>query len=142
MDNVEKLIAFLEAREEGWRREMLFLYDQGASDSEVMRELDLTLDQWRALEGSPVDSSFKEVVDVGRMRSRAWWEKQGRKNLNSKQFNAVLYKFMMANNFGWSDKSETSMTNIEFKNMDDRELISKIREMSKRLNESRDSTTV
>jgi hypothetical protein len=121
----EEVLQLLESRPENWKVEMLSLYDQGASDREVMRFLDLTPDQWQTLEQGPLETGFGEAVALGRVMRHAWWEAQGRKNLFNPKFNTNLYKTMMANNFAWSDKTETSMTQLDFSNADSDSLMRK-----------------
>lgn len=135
--DANKVLKHLEARTGplDWKREALNMYDQGAFDREVMRELDLTPEMWRVLYDSVEYSDFRELVEVGRAFSAAWWETQGRKNLNNPKFNTALYKSMMSNHFGWSDKSETSMTRLDFSNMSDADLIRTVKELSAKLNE-------
>lgn len=80
-------------------------YEEGASDLEVRAALRMTVGVWDSLYNDAVDSSFKEVVDFGRMFSKAWWQQQARKNLTNRNFNANLWYMVMKNMFGWSDKS-------------------------------------
>lgn len=139
---VKELFERLDARPENWRREMLSLYRQGAFDREIMIELDLTPYQWEMLETCAFDRGFREVVELGRVASHAWWETQGRKNLFNNKFNTQLYKLMMGNHFGWSDKSETSMTRLDFTNKDDKALQRDIEELYERLMQARGKTAV
>lgn len=132
MSDASKLLEILDARPESWRKEMLSLYDQGASDREVMRELDLLPDQWKVL-CADLTSDFLKIVETGRLLQHAWWETQGRKNLYNNKFNTQLYKFQMSNRFGWSDRTESSMTNIDFSNADDQTLMREIEELSARM---------
>jgi hypothetical protein len=132
----EEVLALLEKRPENWKTEMLSLYDQGASDREVMRFLDLTPDQWQTLEQGPLNTGFGEAVALGRVMRHAWWEAQGRKNLFNPKFNTNLYKTMMANNFAWSDKTETSMTQLDFSNADSDSLVRKIKQLMKQMDVS------
>ena len=141
MEDVQVLLKRLEEREEPWQKEMLDLYDQGATDAEVMREMDLTVHQWRTLEGAMTETNFPEIVEIGRMLCRAWWEGQGRKNLHNNKFNTQAYKFVMSNVFGWAERSEESRTNLDFANMDDASLLQLIREKSEKL-QLRDKTTL
>lgn len=136
-----ELLERLDSREEDWRRELLGLYDQGASDREVMRALDLTPAQWKILEQSAYDTGFAEAVSIGRVMRHAWWEAQGRIHLFNPKFNTALYKTMMSNNFGWSDKTVESMTELDFTNMDSDGLIRKISQLNERLDASRKETT-
>ena len=142
MSETLQILAELEKRESNWRKEMLSLYDQGASDREVMRELGLTPAQWNTLSRDPMSSDFLEISELGRLMAHAWWEAEGRKNLYNNKFNTALYKFQMSNRFGWSEKTESSLTNIDFANMDDQVLMKEIRELSARLELGRSKTTV
>jgi hypothetical protein len=65
--------------------------------------------------------------------SHAWWESQGRINLKTKGFNTSLWTINMKNRFGWSEKTEQSLTQIDFENMDDSVLIKKITELNKKM---------
>jgi hypothetical protein len=116
-----------------WRKTVLSLYDQGASDREVMRELSLTPGAWDTLYKDVLESDFQELVDFGRAMSHAWWESQGRINLKTKGFNTSLWTINMKNRFGWSEKTEQSLTQIDFENMDDSVLIKKITELNKKM---------
>lgn len=122
----------LEAKNPDWRVDIANLYDQGASDREIMREVGLTPHQFKALYDD-MNIDFRELVDLGRMLAGAWWEAQGRKNLFNSKFNTTLWKFNIANRLGWSEKTETSNTNIDFSNMDDQSLMKEIEELNKRL---------
>lgn len=119
----EQLLAKLAKRtEEGkdpWYRTLLSLYDLGASDREVMRALDLTPAAFEALYKDATASNFAELVDLGRGFAHAWWESQGRVNLQNPKFQTSLWTIQMKNRFGWSEKSEQSMTNLDFRNLDD-----------------------
>jgi len=80
-------------------------YRLGASDSEVAAELGLTD---AAFEKNYREIAlFKQLVDLGRQLSKAWWYKQGRSNLQNKMFNTALWNFNMKNRHGWAEKSET-----------------------------------
>ena len=57
---------------EDWQKTALAMYDSGASDREVMRELGLTPSRWKILEQS-LTGEFMEIVELGRMLSHAWW---------------------------------------------------------------------
>ena len=139
---LEDVLKELEAREHDWRREALNLYDQGAFDREVMRELNLTPDKWRVLAEDPHYREFSEIIEIGRAFSAAWWEGQGRKNLFNPKFQTTLYKSMMGNHFGWSDKTEQSMTQLDFSNMNDDDLFKTISELSAKLNKGTDTGNI
>lgn len=50
------------------------------------------------------DEFFEGIIDYGNAQRKAWFLKWGRENLNKSGANAVLYKYLMNNIFGWSDK--------------------------------------
>jgi hypothetical protein len=112
------------------------LYGEGASDREVMQELDLTPSRWKVLMDD-INCDFPELVELGRARSQAWWERQGRVHLQNNKFNASLWTIQMKNRFGWSEKSEQSLTNVEFRNMDDASLDEQIAALDKALRTKR-----
>lgn len=80
-------------------------YSSGASDAEVAAVLRLTEASFeKNYREIPL---FKQLVDLGRQLSKAWWYKQGRTNLSNKMFNTALWNFNMKNRHGWAEKSET-----------------------------------
>lgn len=91
---------------DGWASVIAREYQAGASDTEVRAKLRVTKALWESLYKSADSSSFKEVVDLGRMLAKAWWLEEGRKALRDKTFNAALWHMNMKNRYGWSDKSE------------------------------------
>lgn len=79
-------------------------YEQGAHDIEICKILRLTLRQFQNY--YQTDAKFREVVDIGRVMSQAYWLEAGRKNLGNSKFNNGLWSFNMKNRFGWADKTE------------------------------------
>ncbi len=55
-------------------------------------------------------SDFAEHVARGKAASKAWFEDQMLGNLNNHKYNTGLFKFAMANRFGWSEKVEQKTT--------------------------------
>ena len=83
-------------------------YEQGASDVEIAKMLNLTAAKFYKLyESNP---AFANFVDSGRTLAQAWWYEAGRKHLMTKGFNVSLYNFIMKNRFGWADKVESADT--------------------------------
>lgn len=113
---------------EDWLDQILSLYGQGCSDAEVMRELNMRPGDFRQLIMDTESCNFAEVVEIGRMLSRAWWERLGRMKISSKDINVALYNLQMQNRFGWTTKSEESKTNIEIQSKDSDELDNEIRQ--------------
>ena len=92
----------------GWEQVVATEFKEGASDTEVRAKLRITLSLWQSLYNDPQASSFREVVDIGRMLAKGWWLEQGRKALRDRAFNANLWHMNMKNRYSWSDKTEVS----------------------------------
>jgi hypothetical protein len=120
-----------------WRKTLVDLYDQGASDVEVMRALRLSPSAFEALAKDQLESDFGELVAFGHTLSKAWWMQQGRTNLHTKGFQTSLYTINMKNRFGWSEKQEISQGEAEFSNMSDEDLQKKIETLRKKFSLSR-----
>ena len=100
-----------------WAPVMIQQYKEGASDVEVAACLNITMDTFnKNYKEVPL---FRQLTDLGRMLSTAWWYKQGRVNLNNKAFNNVLWIFNMKNRQGWAEKTESTTNDIP---MDQRSL--------------------
>ncbi len=80
-------------------------YENGAHDIEICKVLRLTPSKFEQYYRE--DAKFKEVVDLGRTLSKAYWYEQGRTQLQNPKFNNTLWAFNMKNRFGWADKTET-----------------------------------
>jgi len=89
-----------------WKRKVLKLYQDGASDAEIKAILKVSNDlfaRWMVDE-----AEFSETIKKGRIFSQAWWEKLGRENLFTKEFSSTLWFMNMKNRFGrdWRDRYE------------------------------------
>lgn len=138
----KRILKKLEKNHEDWRKTMMELYANGASDREVLVALKLSPGAWKVLEGNTLDSDFLELVTLGRIWAQAWWEKMGRTNLMTAKFNTSLWGLQMKNRFGWSEKSEVSQTDLDMSNKDDATLAREIEELQKQLDRGRGKTTV
>lgn len=115
-----------------WRKIALNMYDQGASHYEVQRELCLSNATWELLTSS-LDTDFRELIEFGELLRRAWWEAQARKNINNKSFQIPVWKFYMTNQFNWSEKTEQSITGIDYQELDNDKLHEEIKALQERL---------
>lgn len=92
-----------------WYIEVLELYRDGGSDAEVKAMIyewrgTFSNDLWdRWMNQVP---EFSETIKKGRILSEAWWTKNGRINLENKDFSYTGWYMQMKNRFGWSDKTE------------------------------------
>ncbi len=92
-----------------WYVDVLTLYRAGASDVEIKALLytwrgSFSNDLWdRWLIDEP---EFAETIKMGKLLSEAWWHRNGRTNLQNKDFNFTGWYMNMKNRFGWKDKTE------------------------------------
>jgi len=91
-----------------WKKKILKLKKQGASDVEVRAEIGISVDLWQRF--IKEIKEFSETIKDGSDLCEAWWMKKGRKNLTNREFSAVLWYMNMKNRFGWKDKNETDLT--------------------------------
>lgn len=115
---------------EDWQKTVMAEYRAGASDYEVMATLNMTKGLFDKLYNDPTTGVFKEVVDFGRLMRKAWWYRQGREGLTSRQFNGNLWYTYMKNCFGWSEKTTT--TTKEAEDLTEEELNQRIEEALKK----------
>jgi hypothetical protein len=88
---------------------ILELMEQGASKVEVCAAIGIcndTLIEWCKPTGTYYNKAFSETVKKGEQLSQAWWEKNGRKNLENPKFNYTGWYMNMKNRFKWADKQE------------------------------------
>lgn len=92
-----------------WIGQIKEMYSEGASDAEVAAALEVPLARFYSQMES--NEAFRTLVTYGRTLSQAWWERQARKNIHSKQFNTPLWTFYMKNKFGWAERTENTNNN-------------------------------
>jgi len=142
MADVSKILAKLEKTHENWRKTLLEMFKEGASDREVCCALQLSKGAWDTLMAAQLECDFAELVDMGRLVSQAWWETQGRKNLHNGKFQYGGWTIQMKNRFGWSEKSESSMTQLDLNSLDDAALSREIKLLLKANDTGRAKTTL
>ena len=93
---------------EGWEKEVVEIGKQGGSDVEIRGYLNgICHETWeRLIKEEPL---FSETIKSARLHCQIWWEKNGRKNLNNKDFSYTGWYMNMKNRFGWKDKQETQV---------------------------------
>jgi hypothetical protein len=89
-----------------WVNEVKEAYSTGCSDVEVCKILKITQKKFDELYSDPDNTGFKQLVDMGRTMSKAYWYELARKNLWERSFNSTMWAFVMKNRFGWAEKSE------------------------------------
>jgi hypothetical protein len=96
---------------DGWYNDVLTLYKQGASDVEIKALIytwrgTFSNDLWeRWVKDEP---EFSETIKAGKMLSEAWWQENGRTNLQNKDFNFTGWYMNMKNRFGWKDRQDVT----------------------------------
>ena len=93
--------------EASWPKRLMSLYEEGADDVEVSAALKMSQAQFDAEYAN--NELFKELVDVGRLISAAWWRGVARKNIFNKNLNTQAWMFVMKNRFGWAEKADTTI---------------------------------
>lgn len=93
-----------------WADTLIEEYRNGASDIEVCDALGVSRAYFDSQYSS--DPVWKELIDLGRQASTAWWYRWGRKNLLNKSANTALWNFNMKNRFGWAEKSESTSNTL------------------------------
>ena len=101
------------------RRRLQALFDNGGSLAEASREMGVsrsTFNRW--MKGTDIiKNDFREVINLGKEASEAWWMRQGRENLETRGFNSNLWLLNMVNRFGWtsSHSRKEEKRDIEYK---------------------------
>lgn len=99
-----------------WYRDVLALYEEGASDAEVKA----LIHKWRGSFSNDLwdrwlkdEDEFSETIKAGKLLSEAWWHKNGRTNLTNKEFNYTGWYMQMKNRFGWKDRHDVTSDDKE-----------------------------
>lgn len=87
------------------------LYEDGAFDPTIAKELGLTLRAFNDLIDS--NDGFAQFVEMGRTLSMAHWYDLVRHNITNKNFNTSAWALVMKNQYGWADKIEQKLEDLQ-----------------------------
>lgn len=93
---------------EEYNQKVIDLMKEGCSIAEICLELDIcrqTFYNW-----CDENKEFLDTKKKGKDFSEGWWMKQGRKNLENKDFSYTGWYMNMKNRFGWADKTQNDHT--------------------------------
>ena len=89
---------------EGWQDYIIAEMSEGATLREIKAHFAISNDlheRWMKDE-----EEYSETIKGGIQMAEAWWLKQGRINLQNKEFSPVLWYMNMKNRFGWKDRQD------------------------------------
>lgn len=100
---------------DNWMEDIITLYSEGGDDVEV-KALIATNSEGRVKASNDLwdrwlieEEVFSETIKEGRILSNAWWNRQGRKNLQNKDFSFTGWYMNMKNRFSWADNSSVTI---------------------------------
>lgn len=86
----------------GWKEKLMALSEEGAGIAEILKEIGISRNRHDAyMKDTP---EYSAAFEDARLISEAWWMKQGRDNLNNKNYNNTMWIFNMKNRFYWRDQ--------------------------------------
>lgn len=88
----------------GWKETMIELASEGASIVELAASVDLYRSTFYEI--SKREPEFSDTIKKCKALSEVWWQKQGRSNLQNKDFSYTGWYMNMKNRFGWKDKQD------------------------------------
>lgn len=92
------------------------LYESGAADVMVAKELGITIRKFRQLVTE--NEAFAAFVEMGNTLAEAYLNQVGLSGLFQEKFNTSLYYAIMKNRYRWSDKVESTTTIEENESLD------------------------
>lgn len=106
---------------DNWQQTLLDMSSEGASIVELAVELGISRDTFYNI--SEREVVFSDTVKQCKELCEAWWLKNGRTNLNNKDFSYTGWYMNMKNRFNWSDKQE-SKNEVTVKEFNIKDLVS------------------
>ena len=115
---------------EGWQKDILNLYRNGANDAEIKAWIAekrgyCSNTFWTS--AFELNDEFNEIIRRGRQLSEAWWLKIARENVGNNKFNTPLWIRNMMHRHGWKDVPKTWEKNprkeVDLSKLTDEELI-------------------
>lgn len=85
--------------------EYIKLAQQGLSEVEIASRFGVSASTLRGW-GEKFEDFFT-ASEIGKACHEAWWLQEGKRNLDNRNYNTGLFKFLTANKIGFSDKMET-----------------------------------
>ena len=86
------------------------LASQGMSEVEIAAEFGVSVGTMR--KWAEKFEEFNTAFEVGASMYEAWWLQEGKENLDNRNYNVGLYKFITGNQLGYSDKMESKNLNV------------------------------
>lgn len=86
------------------------LAKDGLSDIEIAAHFGISAQKMRSW--ADQFESFQMAYELGNTLYQAWWQGEGKQNLDNSRYNTGLFKFMTMNLLGWSDKSESKSLTV------------------------------
>lgn len=86
------------------------LSQQGYSDVEIASEFGVSVETLRKWADTYED--FNTAWNIGKSAYEAWWLKEAKRNLDNRNYNTGLFKFITANKLGFAEKTESKNLNV------------------------------
>ena len=86
---------------EGWQAKVIELANEGALLKEITTQIGVKTHYLHSQFNTRFDE-YREVFEEAHDICEAWWTRDGRKNLQNKNYNNSLWKFVMGCKFNWN----------------------------------------
>jgi len=86
------------------------LSQMGYSDVEIASEFGVavkTMQHW-----AEQFADFAMAFEIGKNACEAWWLQEAKRNLDNRNYNTGLFKFITSNKLGFSEKTESKNLNV------------------------------